>query len=60
MTDLCERLSSELGVQVIDGVTSAVVMAEALVRLGLSTSKQGDYAHPLPKPYSGILASFAA
>jgi allantoin racemase len=59
MADLCQRLSRELGVPVIDGVSAAVVMAEALLRMGLSTSKHGDYAHPLPKRYSGLLAPFA-
>lgn len=59
MADLCQRLSRELGVPVIDGVSAAVVMAEALLRMGLSTSKHGDYAYPLPKRYSGLLAPFA-
>ena len=55
MADLCERLSSELGVPVIDGVAAAVSMAEALVRINLTTSKRGDYARPLSKPYAGML-----
>ncbi|PUE46465.1 Asp/Glu/hydantoin racemase [Limnohabitans sp. 2KL-1] len=59
MTDLCNRLSEDLGVPVIDGVTSAVLMVESLVRLGLSTSKKGDYALPLPKPYTGKLCHLA-
>lgn len=59
MADLCERLSAELGVPVIDGVAAAVVMAEGLVRMGLRTSKRGDYAFPLPKPYTGILTPFS-
>ena len=59
MADLCERLSAELGVPVIDGVAVAVVMAEALVRAGLGTSKRGDYASPLPKAYAGLMAPFA-
>ena len=59
MADLCERLSAELGVPVIDGVAVAVAMAEALVRVGLGTSKRGDYASPLPKAYAGLLAPFA-
>jgi allantoin racemase len=59
MADLCHRLSEELGVPVIDGVSAAVVMAEGLVRIGVNTSKHGDYARPLAKPYTGILASFA-
>ena len=59
MADLCERLSAELGVPVIDGVAAAVVMAEGLVRMGLRTSKRGDYAFPLPKHYTGMLAPFS-
>lgn len=59
MGDLCERLSDELGVPVIDGVSAAVVVAEGLVRLGLGTSKLCDYAAPLPKAYTGTLAAFA-
>ncbi|MDE2452647.1 MAG: aspartate/glutamate racemase family protein [Burkholderiales bacterium] len=59
MADLCQRLSRELGVPVIDGVAAAVVMAEALVRMGLATSKHGDYARPLPKAYAGLLAPYA-
>lgn len=59
MADLCRRLSNELGVPVIDGVAAAVVIAEGLVRLGLGSSKHGDYAAPLPKRYTGNLAHFA-
>ena len=58
MADLCERLSAELGVPVIDGVVAAVAMAEALVRAGLATSKHGDYAPPLPKAYFGLTQPF--
>ncbi|WP_028535701.1 aspartate/glutamate racemase family protein [Paludibacterium yongneupense] len=53
MADLCLRLQDELGVPVIDGVAAAVATAEGLVRAGWSTSKTGDYAPPLPKPYIG-------
>lgn len=59
MADLCERLSAELGVPVIDGVGAAVVMAEALLRMNLATSKHGDYAKPLPKSYCGLLSAYA-
>lgn len=59
MADLCQRLTRELGVPVIDGVAAAVVAAEGLVRLGLGTSKRGDYAAPLAKPYCGLLAPYA-
>lgn len=59
MAELCERLRDELGVPVIDGVTAATVTAVGLVRARLATSKLGDYALPLPKAYSGSIASFA-
>ncbi|WP_136616590.1 MULTISPECIES: aspartate/glutamate racemase family protein [Mesorhizobium] len=59
MADLVSELSHEFGVPVIDGVAAAVKQAEALVALGLSTSKRGAYAYPAGKPYSGALASFA-
>jgi len=49
MTDLCDDLSRELGVPVIDGVAVAVKMVEALVSLGLRTSKHGDLAFPIAK-----------
>ncbi|MFK7940661.1 MAG: aspartate/glutamate racemase family protein [Roseovarius sp.] len=44
MADLMQMLSDEFGVPVIDGVVSAVCMAEALVAAGLKTSKRGAYA----------------
>lgn len=53
MAPLCATLSQRLGVPVIDGVAVAVKFAEALVGLGLRTSKHGDYAPPLPKPFVG-------
>ena len=59
MTDLARRLSDDTGVPVLDGVACAVKLAEALVGLGLVTSKTGGYAWPLPKRYEGDLAAFA-
>ena len=53
MAALCSTLSQRLGLPVIDGVAAAVKFAEALVALGLRTSKAGDYAEPLPKAYLG-------
>jgi allantoin racemase len=53
MAGLCASLQQRLGVPVIDGVAAAVKLAEALVALGLRTSKHGDYATPLPKVYTG-------
>lgn len=59
MADLARTLQIEFGMPVIDGVGAAVKQAEALVALGLSTSKRGAYAAPVPKPYTGMLAQFA-
>ncbi|WP_337267033.1 aspartate/glutamate racemase family protein [Oryzifoliimicrobium ureilyticus] len=59
MTDLARALQTEYGVPVIDGVVAAVKQAEALVSMGLTTSKRGSYAAPLPKVYKGALANFA-
>lgn len=51
-------ISDKLGIPVIDGVSAAVKFIEALVGLNLSTSRKGDLAYPIAKPYSGILSSF--
>lgn len=59
MTDLARELQAHYGVPVVDGVAAAVKQAEALVSLGLSTSKRGSYASPLPKPYLGAMSQFA-
>jgi allantoin racemase len=58
MTDWCRTLGLELGVPVIDGVAAAVKLAEALVALGLRTSKLGDLAAPLAKPMAGMMRPF--
>lgn len=60
MAGLCQALQQRLGVPVIDGVGVAVRLAHSLHTLGLGTSKRGDYAPPLPKPYSGWAADLAA
>jgi allantoin racemase len=59
MADLAASLSQRTGVPVIDGVGAAVKLVEALVGLGLRTSKVGGYATPLPKRYAGDLARHA-
>lgn len=46
MADLAQQLTAELGIPVIDGVSAAVKFAEALIGLGLGTSKIGDFAYP--------------
>lgn len=49
MADLAATLSDEFAIPVIDGVSAAVRLAEAMVGLGLSTSKAGLYSPPRDK-----------
>jgi allantoin racemase len=58
MADLAARLSQKHGLPVVDGVASAVKLAEAFAALGLKTSKIGTYAAPLAKDYLGMFTSF--
>jgi allantoin racemase len=53
MAGLEEAITTELQVPVIDGVGAAVRLAEALVGLGLRTSKISTYAPPDPKDITG-------
>lgn len=59
MAGLADYLEDRLQIPVIDGVCAAVKFAEALVGMGLKTSKRGDLAYPLAKPYAGKLAAYA-
>ncbi|PON11790.1 hypothetical protein C2W62_43000 [Candidatus Entotheonella serta] len=58
MADLARHLTAEFGLPVIDGVAAAVKLLEGVVSLGLTTSKIGGYAAPLPKPYQGDFARY--
>jgi allantoin racemase len=60
MADLPAEVSQALGIPVIDGVSAAVKFVEALVGMGLFTSKVGDLAYPVPKSFSGILSPFTS
>jgi len=53
MSDLALKLSAELNVPVIDGVTAAVKLAESLHQLGLKTCKIGQYGKPFNKAFKG-------
>lgn len=44
MADLAARLERRFNVPVIDGIASAVGLAATLVRMGVTTSRQGLYA----------------
>jgi allantoin racemase len=58
MSGWCAQLSDELGVPVVDGVTSAVLQVASLVRMGLATSTRGEFAAPPAKPYAGLLREY--
>ncbi|MGW7072676.1 aspartate/glutamate racemase family protein [Streptomyces sp. NPDC054855] len=49
MTGLQEKVGTALDMPVVDGVAAAVKLAESLITLGLTTSRAGGYAKPLPK-----------
>ena len=53
MAGLEEAITDALGVPVIDGVGAAVRLAEAVVGLGLGTSKVSTYAYPETKKIIG-------
>ena len=53
MADLAGDLSAEFGVPVIEGVSAAVKLIEALAALGIVTSKIGAFAPSPPKAYTG-------
>ena len=58
MADFCAEVSRAVGAPVVDGVAAATVLAESLVRLGLTTGRRGEYAPPPAKPMAGLLAGF--
>jgi allantoin racemase len=53
LAGLEEQIRTDLGVPVVDGVAAAVRLAEAVVGLGLTTSKRWSYATPEPKQFTG-------
>jgi allantoin racemase len=53
MAGLEEAINTEVGVPVIDGIGAAVRLAEAVVGLGLKTSKLCTYATPEAKVITG-------
>ncbi|TPE48046.1 aspartate/glutamate racemase family protein [Amaricoccus solimangrovi] len=59
MSDLMKKVTAEIGAPAIDGVSAGVKLVEALVGLGLGTSKRHGYARPLPKEYVGAFSDYA-
>ena len=60
MADITAKISDDIGAPVVEGVSSAVKLVEGIVALGLGTSKLGDLAYPLSKPYSGSVGHLSA
>ena len=58
MADLAKSLETRHQLPVIEGVSSAVLLAESLVNLKIKTSKVGSYAIPRKKEYMGYLNKF--
>lgn len=58
MADFCPQISEVVGVPVIDGVVAATGMVQGLVRMGVTTSRRGEYAAPPVKEITGLLAPF--
>jgi allantoin racemase len=58
MAELCQKISAEIGVPVVDGVAAATRTVETLVALGLRTGDQSEFARPPAKPYTGLLRDF--
>lgn len=58
MSDLMAKVSDAIGAPAIDGVTAGVKLVEALVGMGLGTSKRQSYARPLPKTYTGSFSAY--
>jgi allantoin racemase len=59
MSHLTPALEAEVGLPVVDGVTAAVKLVEAIVGLGMRPSKVGATAFPGAKPYRGQFADFS-
>lgn len=59
MSDLMALITREIGAPAIDGVSSGVKLVEALVSLGLGTSKRQAYAYPVEKAYTGSFSQFS-
>jgi allantoin racemase len=54
MADVARETSAALGVPVCDGVSFGALLAHALWRSGLRTSKVGAYRQPEAIPYAGM------
>jgi len=51
---LAREIRDEVPVPLIDGVSAAVKLAEAIVGLGPRPPRMGSFARPAPKPAQGL------
>lgn len=58
MAHLQDTIEKEVGIPIVDGVQSATKLLEAMAGMGLKTSKFGDLAAPIAKPFLGELLRF--
>ena len=56
MAGLAHRIAARVPVPLLDGVTCAVPMAEALVRMQVRKAERGSFARPRAKPSTGLSA----
>ncbi|QEA38414.1 aspartate/glutamate racemase family protein [Pistricoccus aurantiacus] len=59
MADLTDTIAEAVGLPIVEGVTAAVKLSEALLGLGLGTSKHGDLAFPRSKTFTGSFAALS-
>lgn len=60
LAGLARGLAGQLPVPVVDGVSSGVCQAEALVRLQVGNAQAGSFARPPVKPHAGLGAGLEA
>ncbi|GAA1393590.1 aspartate/glutamate racemase family protein [Luteococcus peritonei] len=59
MAEMAAAVTEEVGAPVIDGVTAAVGLVEAMVRAKVPTASKHEWAAPRPKTYVGLLEGFS-
>jgi allantoin racemase len=60
MASLAADLAAEHGLPVLDGVSCAVKLAEAMAGLNIRTSRLGGYAPPPPAKLAGVFPAVAS
>jgi allantoin racemase len=58
LSAFCPTIAAAVGILVADGVQARVLLVQSLVRMGLRTGSNGEFALPPPKKYTGLLRDF--